>query len=115
MDAAKGKQLMETCIKDSKLSDAESKLSMENKLFSQDAPMPSQNQKCYILCLYKQLNVVDGMDKIQPEGLQEYVGYWIKDQSKIAGIIKQCSETKAADKCETAYNFDKCLHEQRAA
>ncbi|XP_011180914.2 uncharacterized protein LOC105211266 [Zeugodacus cucurbitae] len=110
LHAADDKTSRETCIKETKLSDADASRVRGAPVISKLIQNDSEALKCFQLCYYKQLGLIDAAGKTNAANILEYMSKvsGISDKTKLAGAMGSCESVKGSSHCDRLYQFEKC-------
>ncbi|XP_014102090.2 general odorant-binding protein 56a [Bactrocera oleae] len=110
LHAADDKAAREACITETKLTAADANLvrgaAVASKLIQND----SEALKCFQLCYYKELGLIDVAGKTHAAKTLEYMSQvsGITDKTKLAGALGSCESVKGTSQCDRLYQFEKC-------
>lgn len=106
----KAKKIGAECVKESGISGEESKLIMADNLEKIDEKKFTDKMKCYMLCFYKKLGIVnaDGKPNVAPliAFMEERYDH---NKAKVKPAITKCGSIKEANQCEQVFKFERCI------
>ncbi|XP_073811838.1 general odorant-binding protein 19d-like [Musca autumnalis] len=108
--AEKAKQLAEECVKETGISPDETKLIMANESKQIDEKKFTDKMKCYMLCFYKKVGILDANNKHNLTVLTAFMeARYNTKKDKIKPAITSCGSIKEANHCEHVFKFERCI------
>ncbi|XP_039957008.1 uncharacterized protein LOC126754915 [Bactrocera neohumeralis] len=110
LHAADDKAAREACIAEAKLTATDANQVRAAAIISKLIQNDSEALKCFQLCYYKQLGLIDSTGKTNAAKTLEYMSQvsGISDTNKLAAALGTCESVKGSSGCDRLYQFEKC-------
>ncbi|XP_061399882.1 general odorant-binding protein 56a-like [Musca vetustissima] len=106
----KAKKIVTECIKESGISGEESKIIMADDLEKIDESKFTDKMKCYMLCFYQQLGIVDSAGKPKVGPLIAFMEERYADKKeKVKPAVTKCGSIKDPNLCVHVFKFERCI------
>lgn len=108
--AADDKAAREICIKETKLTPADANLVRGAAVISKLIQNEPEALKCFRLCYYKELGLIDAAGKTNAPKILEYMMQvsGVSDKTRLASALGACESVKGTSNCDKWYQFEKC-------
>ncbi|XP_073811837.1 general odorant-binding protein 56a-like [Musca autumnalis] len=104
------KKIGAECVKQSGIGADETKLIMADDLEKIDENKFTDKMKCYMLCFYQKIGIVDadGKPKVAPliAFMEERYDH---KKDKVKPAVTKCGSIKEANQCELVFKFERCI------
>ncbi|XP_018784471.1 PREDICTED: general odorant-binding protein 56a [Bactrocera latifrons] len=110
LHAADDKAAREACIVEAKLTATDANQVRGAAVISKLIQNDSEALKCFQLCYYKKLGLIDSAGKTNAANTLAYMSQvsGISDTNKLATALGTCESVKGSSGCDRLYQFEKC-------
>ncbi|XP_013109953.2 uncharacterized protein LOC106088809 [Stomoxys calcitrans] len=110
LDTAALGKVAEVCVKESGISPEEKKVLLADEMEKIDEKDFSHNMRCFQLCFYKQLGIIDANgDPIVEPFIKFMESRFTDKKDKVKPAIAKCRAITDADPCEHVFKFEVCM------